>query len=262
MNNIDNIYAKYKIITGNYTIGNYKADCLINKKYETEIPESYFKKISSIANAINESTVKTNASELYSELFLNEQKLCITDNQTDFTYAMINPLILESVINEINEEDLNRLSEIMVLYEPEVLEEMMEDVITEDNNKIYSDRELICDFLMRLEGYVIRLKEMHWDADKKAQHEITEKTYDLLYELEDSIAEDMMGYMGSYITPGTIKPVLPNTDSLEGLLNLIKEDAVEFYKRIENNDNCIGIKSEIESFIHNMNKTIYLGKMI
>lgn len=256
----NNIYAKYQIITGNYTIGNFKSNCLINNT----INESYFTRFINILNesANDENKVEVVDSDICSESYLNNDKVCVLDKNTDFIYGNIENGIAKAVIGTLSENEIDQIDNIVSTYDPEEITEMLQEVITEENNKIYSDRELVCDFIMRIEGYAIRLKELHWDADKKAQHEITEKAYDLLYKLEDSIAEDMMGYMGSYITPGTINPVLPNTDSLDGLLNLIKDDAFEFYKRIENNDNCIGIKSEIESFIHDMNNIIYLGKMI
>ena len=259
---IKSIYAKYQIITGKYTYGNASYDCLVNR-YGGKVDESYFRKFNVLLtkNLEEGEIVRLNESQDCSELLLNENKVCACDKETGFVYGNLDFGMKQTVNGILTEEELNNLHTIIDAAGEENIEELLEGVFEEENNTIYSDRELICDFIMRIEGYTVRLKEMHWDADKKSEHEVTEKTYKLLYDLEDSIAEDMMGYLGSYITPGTIQPVLPKSESLEGLLNLIKDDATEFYKRIEHDDNCIGIRSEVETFIHDMNQIIYLSKM-
>lgn len=259
---VNSIYAKYQIITGKYTYGNASYDSLVNR-YCGKVDESYFTRFNILLteNLEEGETVRLNESQDCSELLLNESKVCACDKETGFVYGNLNFGIRQTVNGTLTEEELSALNDIVDSVGKDGLDELLEGVFEEESNTIYSDRELVCDFIMRLEGYAVRLKEMHWDADKKSEHEVTEKTYKLLYDLEDSIAEDMMGYLGSYITPGTIQPVLPKSESLEGLLNLIKDDATEFYKRIEHDDNCIGIRSEVESFIHDMNQIVYLSKM-
>lgn len=258
---MNSIYAKYQIITGKFIYGNTTYDCLVSR-YTGTLDESYFKKFHILlTNNLEEGEiVRLNESQDCSELLLNESKVCACDKETGFVYGNLDFGIKETVNGALTEEELTAIDGIADLMGDDI-NRLFEEVYEEENNTIYSDRELVCDFIMRLEGYTVRLKEMHWDADKKSEHEVTEKTYKLLYDLEDSIAEDMMGYLGSYITPGTIQPVLPKSESLEGLLNTIKDDAAEFYKRIEHDDNCIGIRSEIETFIHDMNQIIYLSKM-
>lgn len=258
---MNSIYAKYQIITGKFTYGNATYDCLASR-YTGTPDESYFKKFNVLLseNLKTGETINLNESKDCSELLLDGNKVCAYDKNTGFAYGNLDFGIKETVNGTLTEEELAAIDSIVDLMGDNI-NQLFEEVYEEENNTIYSDRELVCDFIMRLEGYTVRLKEMHWDADKKSEHEVTEKTYKLLYDLEDSIAEDMMGYLGSYITPGTIQPVLPKSESLEGLLNTIKDDATEFYKRIEHDDNCIGIRSEIETFIHDMNQIIYLSKM-
>ena len=261
---LDAIYAKYQIITGNYTYGNFKYDSLVSGRYKGMAPSSYFEKFDTLLEDTLEEgeNMKLNESVSSSEIVIDETKICALDKRTGFMYGNLDLGISHIVNGTMSEEEVTNLNTILDSYSSEELDNLLEGVFEEENDTIYSDRELICDFIMRLEGYAVRLKEMHWDSDKKAEHELTEKTYKLLFDLEDSIAEDMMGYMGSYITPGTIQPVLPKSESLEGLLNLIKDDAVELYKRIEHNDNCIGVRSEFENFVHEMNQIIYLSKMV
>jgi hypothetical protein len=127
------------------------------------------------------------------------------------------------------------------------------------------------DFISFLEGYALRFKEFHWDSDKKAKHETAEKAYDLVYALEDSIAEDMMGFTESRIKPGTINPVMPADrlsppqDDIEVdivmTLQMLADDTFSFYKKIEHNNNFIGIRSEVENFMHELRQLIYLAKM-
>jgi hypothetical protein len=64
-----------------------------------------------------------------------------------------------------------------------------------------------------------------------------------------------------FIEPGDIQPILPEALEFEALLVEIRDTLAEFLESTEGSATWTGIKSEIESFWHTLNKTIYLTKI-
>jgi hypothetical protein len=189
-----------------------------------------------------------------------------------FGYDKDRQVLYISVVNTLNDEDAEQLQGILESYSMEDIENTIGEIVAEqENDSVVTDKEVVLDFISFLEGYALRFKEFHWDSDKKAKHETAEKAYDLVYALEDSIAEDMMGFTESRIKPGTINPVTPADrlsppqDDIEVdivmTLQMLADDTFSFYKKIEHNNNFIGIRSEVENFMHELRQLIYLAKM-
>ena len=67
-----------------------------------------------------------------------------------------------------------------------------------------SDTQVYIDFLCRLEGWKTRCKNLHWAAPKKNIHVYLDEFLDVLSDYEDSLAEDIMGVLGSRLSPTSI----------------------------------------------------------
>ena len=189
-----------------------------------------------------------------------------------FGYDKDRQVLYISAVNEMSNEDAERFHSILESYSEEDIENVMNEILSEETPEtMVSDKEMVLDFISFLEGYALRFKEFHWDSDKKAKHETAEKAYDLVYALEDSIAEDMMGFTETRIKPGSVNPVIPADrlsppqDDIEvdlvTTLQMLSDDTFSFYKKIEHNNNFIGIRSEVENFMHELRQLIYLAKM-
>lgn len=85
-------------------------------------------------------------------------------------------------------------------------------------------------FICSLDGYLIRLKELHWSATNNAQHILCDEIGDTIDSIEDRFAEYLMGETGKRIKIGNLKPMLPNSTSLLPLLSELSKETSEFLK--------------------------------
>ena len=80
----------------------------------------------------------------------------------------------------------------------------------------------------------------------------------VLSDYEDSLAEDIMGVLGSRLSPTSINGTSCSSDNALDLISEVSTATIIFYKKISDNPNYVGIKSETETFIHNIKKYNYL----
>ena len=114
--------------------------------------------------------------------------------------------------------------------------------------------EAILLYIRKLEGYRIRLRELHWSAAKKSEHELTDTLMSELTDYEDSIAEESMGIFGVRIKVGDIVPVMPKP-----LLVNLNSDTLTLLASLENEDSIFGgIPSILEDILHDVNSSRYL----
>lgn len=119
-------------------------------------------------------------------------------------------------------------------------------------------QELILDFIQKLEGYRVRLREFHWSAEKMAAHKLTDDLMNTLVTVEDDIAEDLQGFLGIRIKVGTLVPVLPTATDIKSLLQVIIKETLTLRASIDGIPALTGIVSLLDDLIHSMNKSLYL----
>ena len=115
-------------------------------------------------------------------------------------------------------------------------------------------------FLNQLEGWKTKCKNLHWAAPKKNIHVYLDDFLEVVSDYLDSVAEDYQGILG-HMQPNAIKGT--PCDCLNAV-DFIKEVIVkteEFYNRIPQDTCYVGIKSETETFIHNIFKYKYLFEL-
>lgn len=128
--------------------------------------------------------------------------------------------------------------------------------------KLYSierdedNRNLILGILNLIEGYKVRLKELHWEAKAMSAHTLIDKLSDDLARYEDAIAEDYQGEFGDFEV-GTLKPILPGAVDTKSVIRELREDIARL---TDFDDEFIyaGIRSLSEEFIHKLNLYLYL----
>lgn len=121
-----------------------------------------------------------------------------------------------------------------------------------------SDTQIYIDFLCRLEGWKTRCKNLHWAAPKKNIHVYLDEFLDVLSGFQDALAEDIMGLLGSRLSPNSINGTSCSSDNAIDFINQVNTATIIFYNKISDNPNYVGIKSETETFIHNIKKYNYL----
>jgi len=80
------------------------------------------------------------------------------------------------------------------------------------------------EFINLLHGYTIRIKEIHWATKSDAEHRLCDEICDEICELEDRFAECAMGEDGKSFRIGDLKPMLPNSTDLLGMLKELEDD--------------------------------------
>lgn len=91
------------------------------------------------------------------------------------------------------------------------------------------------EFICSLHGYMIRIKEIHWNTESNALHLLCDDIEDELYELEDRFAECAMGIEGKKVKIGQLMPMLPNAENIMPMLRELEEETISMKKKLDDN---------------------------
>ena len=144
------------------------------------------------------------------------------------------------------------------MFEDSLLSPIGEDITSAD--KLITTEQFFITFLNQLEGWKTKCKNLHWSAPKKNIHVYLDEFLGVLSNYQDSIAEDYQGTLGR-MQPNAIKGT--SCECLNAI-DFIKEIDIktrEFYSKIPSDIDYVGIKSETETFIHNIKVYTYLFKL-
>ena len=89
------------------------------------------------------------------------------------------------------------------------------------------------DFICSLHGYLIRVKEIHWNTENNSIHKLCDDIEDELCELEDRFAECAMGIEGKKVKIGQLMPMLPNAENLISMLKELEGEVISMKKKMD-----------------------------
>lgn len=89
------------------------------------------------------------------------------------------------------------------------------------------------DYICGLHGYMIRVKEIHWNTENNAQHLLCDEIEDEIHDLEDRFAECAMGIEGKKVKIGQLMPMLPNAENLMPMLRELEEETISIKKKMD-----------------------------
>lgn len=116
----------------------------------------------------------------------------------------------------------------------------------------------ILNYLNKCEGWKVAIKELHWDSDNMSQHELCDDIADSISDFEDLVSEVEQSMSGK-LKVNSLNPTEYKVDSLKGFVEDIISASKDFLKELEGmGENYIGIKSECETFIGDMQRKLYL----
>ena len=123
--------------------------------------------------------------------------------------------------------------------------------------------EAILLYIKKLEGYRIRLREIHWSTENKSKHELSDNLMSMLADYEDSIAEEAMGIFGIRVKVGDIVPEIPEGRDIKSILTSVTNDTLTLLASLEPSEDETsipsgGIPSILEDILHDLNKSKYL----
>lgn len=130
----------------------------------------------------------------------------------------------------------------------------------ERENNSSTGSQFFISFINKLEGWKTKCKNLHWAAPKKNIHVYLDEFLEVLSEYQDSIAEDYQGILG-HMNPNVIKGIPSDSLTAIEMIMEIKKGTCDFYTAIPEGTCYVGIKSETENFIHNLNKYKYLFEL-
>ena len=136
--------------------------------------------------------------------------------------------------------------------------------VVDSNNTVgTSIPEAILLYIKKLEGYRIRLREIHWSTENKSKHELSDNLMSMLADYEDSIAEEAMGIFGIRVKVGDIVPEIPEGRDIKSILTSVTNDTLTLLASLEPSEGETsipsgGIPSILEDILHDLNKSKYL----
>ena len=134
----------------------------------------------------------------------------------------------------------------------------MNDVPTISKSEINGNpTDLYINFLCQIEGWKTKCKNLHWAAQNDSIHRRLDDLADVLSSYQDALAEDYMGINGR-VRPDILTGISSNAIEPNTFISEIIENTLSFYSQIDSSVVYAGIKSETETFIHNLNKIKYL----
>lgn len=125
-----------------------------------------------------------------------------------------------------------------------------------------SCEDAVLEYIKNLEGYRIRMREIHWDARNNSLHKLADALMSDLEDYEDAIAEDFMGLIGYRIKVGAVVPKLPKSTEFKSLINEILNDTLRLKSIISDLPAWSGIANLIDDCVHNLQKSKYLADLI
>ena len=103
------------------------------------------------------------------------------------------------------------------------------------------------EFICSLHGYLIRLKEIHWNTDSNAEHLLCDDISDDLADCEDRFTECAMGMAGEHFKIGDLKPMLPHSTSLIPMLKELEIEIIELKESLTSSkdDGLMNVRDEM-----------------
>ena len=112
------------------------------------------------------------------------------------------------------------------------------------------------EFICSLHGYMIRIKEIHWNTTSNSEHLLCDEINDCISECEDEFTECCMGIEGKHFQIGKLLPMLPNSESLIPLLKELEKDVLSMKKKC-NDTTESGLTNILDEMMQNVNKYKY-----
>lgn len=92
------------------------------------------------------------------------------------------------------------------------------------------------DFICSLHGYMIRVKEIHWNTESNATHLLCDEIEDTIHDCEDRFAEIIMGLSGEKFKIGDLIPMVPDTEELIPMLKEMNDEVKDFKKELSEDE--------------------------
>ena len=115
------------------------------------------------------------------------------------------------------------------------------------------------EFLCKLEGIHIVLKELHWASHKNHEHVLLDEIDGGVLGLLDEVAEVVMGKLGIRFCLGDLKASECDSSDAQGLLSHLGEVIISYKGKVGDGSDCAGLQSVLDDFLSSVDKWKYLS---
>lgn len=120
-------------------------------------------------------------------------------------------------------------------------------------------KKVILDYINKMEGWKTAIKSLHWDADNLSQHQLCDQIAGRIANFQDQVSEVEQAISGN-LSVNTLKGTPYKIKDLKTFIQDVLKDTDVFYKKIKKlGDDYIGMASDCESFLSDMQRNLYLA---
>ena len=113
-------------------------------------------------------------------------------------------------------------------------------------------------FVNRLEGFKTAIKNLHWNAKNMSQHKLCDDIADRIADFQDQVSEVEQSITGN-LKFNRLSPIKYRISSLKKFVKDVISYTNSFYKELQKKgDEYIGMRSDVESFLSDMQRNLYL----
>lgn len=117
------------------------------------------------------------------------------------------------------------------------------------------------DFICSLHGYLIRLKEIHWNTNVNSEHVLCDEISDEISECEDRFTECAMGMEDVHFKIGDLKPMLPHATTLLLMLKELEGEVIDMEEKLTNKRDG-GLVNILDDLLEICNKYKYRATQV
>jgi hypothetical protein len=116
----------------------------------------------------------------------------------------------------------------------------------------------ILNFINRLEGFKTAIKSLHWNSLNLSQHKLCDDIAEKIADFQDQVSEVEQSITGN-LQFGKLNPIEYKVTDLKKFVKDVISATNAFYKSLKNmGDDYIGMRSDVESFLSDMQRSLYL----
>jgi len=115
----------------------------------------------------------------------------------------------------------------------------------------------ILNYINQLEGWKTAIKSLHWNAKSLEQHKLCDDIASVIADFQDQVSEVEQSIHGN-LPFNQLKGTPYHITNLSKFVNDVINDSIKMYDSLSNSDDYIGMKSDFESFISEMQRKRYL----
>lgn len=115
----------------------------------------------------------------------------------------------------------------------------------------------ILSYINQLEGWKTAIKSLHWNAKSLEQHKLCDDIASDIADFQDQVSEVEQSIHGN-LPFNQLKGTPYHITNLSDFVNDVINDSIKMYDSLSDSDDYIGMKSDFESFISEMQRKRYL----